>query len=134
MSMRPTPRLAGSRRTESAASFSALISSSVSVLSSRITSYNVCYTKLLRLSSPSLRSDLHPAGHRPPGQVEGGDVGKGKRFGVGLGPDADDRITSYNVCYTKLLRNIPVIDPLLKNMDDWLGYGKEKDGSRFWDG
>jgi reductive dehalogenase len=32
------------------------------------------------------------------------------------------------------ISNIPVIDPLLKNMDDWLGYGKEKDGSRFWDG
>ena len=45
-------------------------------LNHRITSYNVCYTKLLR---------------------EFGDLG--------LDLDADPaRITSYNVCYTKLLR------------------------------
>lgn len=30
------------------------------------------------------------------------------------------------------ISNFPVVDALLKNMDDWLGYGKEKDGSRFW--
>ena len=47
---------------------------------SRITSYNVCYTKLLR---PRRQPD---AGHHDPA---GGDRG---------------RITSYNVCYTKLLR------------------------------
>ena len=28
--------------------------------------------------------------------------------------------------------NFPVGDPILKKMDDWLGYGKEKDGIRFW--
>ncbi len=30
--------------------------------------------------------------------------------------------------------NLPVTDPFLKKMDDWFGYGKEKDGLRFWNG
>ena len=30
------------------------------------------------------------------------------------------------------ISNFPAVDPLLKKMDDWLGYGYEKDGSRFW--
>jgi epoxyqueuosine reductase QueG len=30
------------------------------------------------------------------------------------------------------ISNLPVTDPLFKRIDDWLGYGKEKDGSRFW--
>jgi reductive dehalogenase len=28
--------------------------------------------------------------------------------------------------------NFPAINPLLKKVDDWMGYGYEKDGSRFW--
>jgi reductive dehalogenase len=28
--------------------------------------------------------------------------------------------------------NLPAADPFLKKMDDWFGYGKEKDGVRFW--
>ena len=53
---------------------------------SRITSYNVCYTKLLRpvatSRSPPRRA---PPSTSPP-------------------PASTPRITSYNVCYTKLLR------------------------------
>ena len=47
----------------------------------RITSYNVCYTKLLRRSN--CRKPCNSSGHKP------------HEF---------CRITSYNVCYTKLLR------------------------------
>ena len=55
----------------------------------RITSYNVCYTKLLRkLLGGQLAEDV-------------------SRLGAGNGADhffPERRITSYNVCYTKLLR------------------------------
>ena len=50
--------------------------------SGRITSYNVCYTKLLR-------ADLHRGSHRTHARVL----------------RCRGRITSYNVCYTKLLRS-----------------------------
>jgi len=30
------------------------------------------------------------------------------------------------------ISNLPASDPLFKRIDDWLGYGKEKDGTRFW--
>ena len=30
------------------------------------------------------------------------------------------------------ISNFPVMDPLFKKVDDWMGYGYEKDGSRFW--
>ena len=60
--------------------------------SNRITSYNVCYTKLLRYV-------LYARG-----AVGLGDGVEASRAGslVGRG-----RITSYNVCYTKLLRYAP---------------------------
>ena len=45
----------------------------------RITSYNVCYTKLLRTPRMQLSFAVYPCANKP-------------------------RITSYNVCYTKLLR------------------------------
>ena len=48
----------------------------------RITSYNVCYTKLLRV---------------------GVETGLGNALDY-LNKGASFRITSYNVCYTKLLR------------------------------
>ena len=53
----------------------------------RITSYNVCYTKLLRITQQG-KPDPLP---RPSGSM------KGRRRNA-------HRITSYNVCYTKLLR------------------------------
>ena len=77
----------------------------------RITSYNVCYTKLLRLAAAG-RGQLAGAQavrvhvHARPGRVRDRPKpfikhdktatlgGKAHRF----------RITSYNVCYTKLLR------------------------------
>ena len=58
----------------------------------RITSYNVCYTKLLR--------DHSAAG----GHVDLLRRSHGLLIVVDHGGDYD-RITSYNVCYTKLLRD-----------------------------
>ena len=76
---------------------------------SRITSYNVCYTKLLRpwvaedaatardiMLCELTGSRLHVAHVSTKGSVEL--VRAAKKRGV-------PRITSYNVCYTKLLRN-----------------------------
>ena len=78
---------------------------------SRITSYNVCYTKLLREAGDEVADngladhDLHG---EPGRLVEMGHGGRGDG-----GQDGHDRvhlvlgrITSYNVCYTKLLRNL----------------------------
>ena len=72
----------------------------------RITSYNVCYTKLLRVTRE------RAVGHRVAevgGAIEVGVGGEGHRaVGVEHGGAAaaagHARITSYNVCYTKLLR------------------------------
>ena len=76
---------------------------------SRITSYNVCYTKLLRywegvrhqyaafesgLEAPASEVYLH---EMPGGQFTNL---KAQARSMGL------RITSYNVCYTKLLRRM----------------------------
>ena len=73
----------------------------------RITSYNVCYTKLLRAEvvgvlaffGPSFRlgTERIEAELIPMLQEAGGAISAGLGY---LG----DRITSYNVCYTKLLR------------------------------
>ena len=90
----------------------------------RITSYNVCYTKLLRASPPrgpwpgpcGLRAPLPPARGAwivrsfpydclpayPYGQSV--TVGISSKFSV-VGGESVRRITSYNVCYTKLLRS-----------------------------
>ena len=103
----------------------------------RITSYNVCYTKLLRIRSlvektgvpflpmsmaKGLLPDTHPqcAGAARSTVLKDSDVvmligarlnwllshGKGKAWGEATKKfiQIDIRITSYNVCYTKLLR------------------------------
>ena len=56
----------------------------------RITSYNVCYTKLLRIQSVAI-------------------VHENTNFGNGVAEAEKNRITSYNVCYTKLLRTTEAI-------------------------
>ena len=65
-----------------------------SIIRYRITSYNVCYTKLLRPAAravgPRRRLVKHGAAPGPPDRP---------------GRQRDRRITSYNVCYTKLLRD-----------------------------
>ena len=81
---------------------------------SRITSYNVCYTKLLRFSCAESRvRDIGfigtPKGWR---MFVGGNSGMKPRIGDELAKELSTqnalelchRITSYNVCYTKLLR------------------------------
>ena len=85
---------------------------------SRITSYNVCYTKLLRtlagdyvknfdLASGNLFSgrilnpdSSHYNGQKPALDALGSMLDTGESYEI----DLDSRITSYNVCYTKLLR------------------------------
>ena len=101
----------------------------ISTIKSRITSYNVCYTKLLRHIFANTRIDadvqrreviprLHAVhiGQRDGalGLVEHAALGValeqladlalagGHHHEIGFGGKA--RITSYNVCYTKLLR------------------------------
>ena len=84
----------------------------------RITSYNVCYTKLLRVEK-RLHQRLVPQQLRVPlqreahplvavlGGVEGVDHQHRDRqveVDEDQPQDAEPRITSYNVCYTKLLR------------------------------
>ena len=88
----------------------------------RITSYNVCYTKLLRADPRRHRrhrggSDTRPGQDFKRGdagildahgrvvadaelRTDSGDIFARSQGGVGAGC----RITSYNVCYTKLLR------------------------------
>ena len=63
----------------------------------RITSYNVCYTKLLREAGKFLSAGILD-GTESPGKVAAGALGKSLKKA---------RITSYNVCYTKLLRYVP---------------------------
>ena len=70
---------------------------------SRITSYNVCYTKLLRVGPGPFPSEV--LGFRLDSVKEHG--GQAGTDGDVLGNQIfkeDGRITSYNVCYTKLLR------------------------------
>ena len=73
----------------------------------RITSYNVCYTKLLRAARPLAPHCVNP---RPwKGSVAAFDYTTSILLAVGLNtenPGALNRITSYNVCYTKLLRYV----------------------------
>ena len=69
---------------------------------SRITSYNVCYTKLLRDHYRGRLDEFH--------NVDGV-LALTHKSGCGLDHPLDGirslRITSYNVCYTKLLRSGP---------------------------
>ncbi len=32
------------------------------------------------------------------------------------------------------ISNMPALDPLFRKLDDWLGYGHEEDGTKFWNG
>jgi hypothetical protein len=32
------------------------------------------------------------------------------------------------------ISRVPVFNPLLRKLDDWLGYGKEGDPDTFWNG
>ena len=103
------------------------------VLRYRITSYNVCYTKLLRADRlHNAGHDFLGVGHRRPAlplrqrfekalqhlgrSVQEVRSGEGRRDRALLVPALDgldgsvvdrleSRITSYNVCYTKLLRD-----------------------------
>ena len=66
------------------------------LLALRITSYNVCYTKLLRADRVLDRFDTdHPTGVSRQVESDAADAAVEVEGG---------RITSYNVCYTKLLR------------------------------
>ena len=69
------------------------------VFNARITSYNVCYTKLLRsnLYAPvrcSTKLSILPG------------TTVNREFSSSMPPTVTTRITSYNVCYTKLLRGV----------------------------
>ena len=89
-----------------------MISTFILFSSFRITSYNVCYTKLLRRiqtiardCDPQVEISLETYQniliiHVPEGTVKPYRCNKG--FFIRSG--ANSRITSYNVCYTKLLR------------------------------
>ena len=69
----------------------------------RITSYNVCYTKLLRID----------VGDQVITSGNGGIFPKGLPVGTVIRVEREEyRITSYNVCYTKLLR-----DDLITHVD-----------------
>ena len=93
----------------------------------RITSYNVCYTKLLRIAARAIGADetlvyvraeyplavermrraVRDAGER--GILGQNVFGSGANVSCAIMEGAGafvcgDRITSYNVCYTKLLR------------------------------
>ena len=85
--------------------------------SPRITSYNVCYTKLLReehigWDDPWLASlDLEYHNVNPERGLYLGLEAEGKAWRMTVEADVQaalsngpSRITSYNVCYTKLLR------------------------------
>ena len=78
----------------------------------RITSYNVCYTKLLRLE---LALDAGAGLQQAQVQAQQLDVPQCRRHlasGYAQGQALDHRITSYNVCYTKLLRLFSIETPV----------------------
>ena len=68
----------------------------------RITSYNVCYTKLLRVVEAG--EALGIAGGRIAEAADLGLVGEEQTEHAADAGGGERRITSYNVCYTKLLR------------------------------
>ena len=86
----------------------------------RITSYNVCYTKLLRALDPAVFIDDDGTAYLYWNQMSMGVLKNNMReldgpaFKLDIGAKNfmeaswmhKRRITSYNVCYTKLLRNI----------------------------
>ena len=75
----------------------------------RITSYNVCYTKLLRVYGVFFydRGDVYNHGENIDFGDQFSSSGFELRWNSPMGPIRlayGIRITSYNVCYTKLLR------------------------------
>ena len=86
------------------------VATAAGVLMARITSYNVCYTKLLRVSVETVTFETSSAAIRPEqarslaatllDRTVGSLTGSLHSEGMFLMA----RITSYNVCYTKLLR------------------------------
>ena len=74
----------------------------------RITSYNVCYTKLLRVTWPQGVDLWWLLGAIAAGGVIGPYL---LMYGLRA---TDARITSYNVCYTKLLRMREELEVLKK--------------------
>ena len=83
----------------------------------RITSYNVCYTKLLREQT---RLSDHSGPHYDGRSADGLPVQPGgEKQGRDIQAVRNHRITSYNVCYTKLLRlaiDLPKAPPPVKQM------------------
>ena len=72
-------------------------------LMSRITSYNVCYTKLLRLQQQLQASDALTS----PAETRRYLQARLRHYPHEVFACLFLRITSYNVCYTKLLREVP---------------------------
>ena len=77
----------------------------------RITSYNVCYTKLLRDAAHYENELSNALGNDPNNTVYGGHIASDNTSYYFAKEDSENsillsRITSYNVCYTKLLRKL----------------------------
>ena len=32
------------------------------------------------------------------------------------------------------ISSMPALNPVFRKLDDWLGYGQEEDGTKFWNG
>ena len=92
-------------------------------ITGRITSYNVCYTKLLRekeiqdtiMKSLDKKDYHYGCKNEPLASFCNAKKCRNQKFGIGKGHipivieeiqiyQTEPRITSYNVCYTKLLR------------------------------
>ena len=70
----------------------------------RITSYNVCYTKLLRIMENMSTWEMILLGAIALGVLIWAGPGVKVMLEQSRKAENRDRITSYNVCYTKLLR------------------------------
>ena len=74
----------------------------------RITSYNVCYTKLLRIVLDTVKARFNAVACNyegvPQQTLLNNENGALNEIKAGRKVQFTSRITSYNVCYTKLLR------------------------------